>query len=200
MTPIRIYFLDNEILIDTVPDALVAGSLTATLGSDGTVAITRIQSTYCIASLPWQSVADVNGNTFATSAAVMAYLTAQFTMRRAVGGIAYFTAGQDLSGHFALMFADDGSGSVVYADPTSIDYTFAGISLGAAVSGTMVQVMTNGLVVEPSWSWTPLLPVYIGLLGALTQTVPTVGFFHLVGIPPNATSLLVAPGPLVQLA
>jgi hypothetical protein len=200
MTAVRIWFQENEILIDTIPSALVAGSLTATLSDAGIVSITRIQSSFSIAAVPWAQVADRTGATFDTPDAVMAYLAGQFTMRRPVGGVVNLMAGLDLGGHKALMFAEDGSGWAVYADPTVSDYTFAGVSLGAAAAGSTVQAVVSGLVAEPSWAWAPLQPVYVGLAGALTQAAPTTGLFHLIGFAPSTTSLLVAPGPLVQLA
>lgn len=195
----RIFFLDNEILIDTIPTPFVAGSLIARMNGDD-VQIGRVESDFVFTSIPWKDVAARNGVTFGTPDEAMAYVTAQLSMRRGVGGVVTLTAATDIGGHRALMLADDGTGGAVYADPTTNDYVFAGVSLGAVSAGGTGQAMTNGLIEEPSWSWAPLQPVYVAPSGVLTQSMPASGYFHLVGFARTATSLLVAPAPLVQLA
>jgi hypothetical protein len=195
--PTRIFFLDNEILIDTIPTPFVAGSLIARMNGED-VQIGRVESDFVFTSIPWMDIAARDGSTFTTPDDAMAYVIGQLSMRRAVGGVARFVAGTDLGGHKALMLAADGS--AIYAEPTANDYVFAGLSLTAAHQGASVEAMTNGLVTEPSWSWAALQPVYVASAGTLTQTAPTVGLFHLLGFAATETSILVAPTPLVLLA
>ena len=107
------------------------------------------------------------------------------------GQVPYFVAGADLGGHRALMFQTDGS--VVNADPNSDGYVFAGISLGAAAAGCQIQVASTGTVIEPSWSWVPLSPVYVAAPGVLTQSPPGMGLFHLVAFAVTATMVSLSP-------
>lgn len=58
-----------------------------------------------------------------------------------------------------------------------------GITTHAAVQGAPVQVLTSGAITEPSWSWTPGEPLFLGENGLMTHTPPadpafevTVGF------------------------
>jgi hypothetical protein len=195
--PTRIFFLDNEILIDTIPTPFVAGSLIAGMNGND-VQIGRVESDFVFTSIPWEDVAARDGTTFGNPDDAMAYVTSQLSMRRPVGGVSQFVAGMDLGGHKALMLAPDGT--AIYADPSADDYVFAGVSLGAAAQGAQIGAMTSGLVSEPSWSWSALQPVYVASAGALSQTAPTTGLFHLLGFAATETSILVSPTPLVLLA
>ena len=47
------------------------------------------------------------------------------------------------------------------------------LTLNAASAGDWVTLQRTGLVSEPAWNWTPNLPVFLGLGGLPTQTVPT---------------------------
>jgi hypothetical protein len=49
---------------------------------------------------------------------------------------------------------------------------FVGIALQAALAGHPVNIVFEGLLTEPSWSWTAEQPVFVGALGVLTQTPP----------------------------
>ena len=194
----RIFFLDNEILIDTIPTPFVSGSLVASMNGD-TVEISRVESDFIFTAIPWGEVATRDGSTFSSPDAAMAYVTGQLALRRPFGGVASYTAGADLGGHRALMFDASGSGEVLYADPTSDDYVFAGVSLGAAAQGASLDCCISGLVTELSWSWAPLQPVYVAPDGVLTQSAPVTGFFHILGFAVGATSVLISAAPLVLL-
>lgn len=194
-----VFFDTNALYIEGYRDSFVAGSLTFDLIGNK-VGVRVLHGTDYLVEDDWSVYTRQDGSAFASIDDLTAYLTAQFAMRRPVGGIVTLTAGENLSGHQALMFALDGSGSAIRADLTAENYAFAGISLGAASVGSSVQALTAGLAIEPSWSWAPLNPVYVGMAGSLTQVVPASGLFHLIGFASSATSLLVSPGPLVQLA
>ncbi len=80
-----------------------------------------------------------------------------------------YAAGGDLSGHRAVRLSALG---VVYPDITLPQHagTVIGVTAGAAASGRAVVVQHSGLLVEPSWAWTPDVPVYVGPAGVLTQS------------------------------
>ena len=82
-------------------------------------------------------------------------------------------AAQALGGHRVVRSVS--ANQVDYAD--SSDETHAddvfGVTIAAASSGASVNVVRLGEVTEPSWTWTPLEPIFAGLNGQLTQVVPT---------------------------
>lgn len=103
-----------------------------------------------------------------------------------------FIAGQTLSGHRVVKA--NGSGHAVYADNTVIgdSQLLLGMTLGAAVIGNSVTIAQSGNIVEPSWSWAPGQPVFLGATGAITQTPPSVGFLVTVGVAMTPTSMLMS--------
>ena len=79
----------------------------------------------------------------------------------------------------------------------------AGITLGAALEGTPINVRAAGEIVEPSWAWDVDTPVFLGLDGLLTQAPgDTAGavFTQVVGMPTSSTSLFISPGQPITLA
>lgn len=101
-----------------------------------------------------------------------------------------FIAGMTLSGHRAVRAE---AGEAVYADCTVLTdaQQVLGITLGAAMAGASVDVQASGEMVEPSWSWTPGLPVFLGVNGLLTQTPPAVGFQLIVAVAVSPTKIIV---------
>ncbi len=77
--------------------------------------------------------------------------------------------------------------------PSQPAYEFAGVSTQAAAPGAPVLAAEAGLVVEPTWAWTPGQPVFAGTGGSLTQAPPASGVLHQVGVAASATALLVQP-------
>ena len=107
----------------------------------------------------------------------------------AAGGAALsLVAGAALGGHRAVRSL---AGVVVYADcETLADASLVlGITQGTAGEGAPVLVQTMGLMTEPSWAWTPDLPVFVGSAGVLTQTPPTAGYRLIVGIATRADQI-----------
>lgn len=102
-------------------------------------------------------------------------------------------AGEALGGHRAVVL--DAAGQAFYADRLTPSHfgRLAGITTGAAVLGASVTLAMSGVVIEPSWSWTPNAPVFLGSTGLLTQTLPIGGFLQVVGMALNATTLFVNP-------
>lgn len=102
-------------------------------------------------------------------------------------------AGEAIGGHRAVIL--DAAGVAFYAsqdDPTHMGIV-AGISQGAVVSGDPVSIMAKGRLIEPSWAWTPYLPIFLGTSGQLTQTPPTTGFLIVLGTALDATTMMVNP-------
>lgn len=68
------------------------------------------------------------------------------------------------------------------------------MTLHAAGASEPVAIRRTGEVEEGSWAWTPGFPVYLGLNGVPTQTLPPEALFGLiVGIPTTPTTLFLAP-------
>lgn len=95
------------------------------------------------------------------------------------------TAGEAIGGHRVV--AVDPSGLYIY----STGIYGVGLTQGAAASGASVSIQTSGEMEEPSWTWTPGLPVYQAGIGQITQTVPETGFIREIGIAtaPNKMSI-----------
>lgn len=47
-----------------------------------------------------------------------------------------------------------------------------GLVMETKLTGERVRVMLNGVVEHPSWSWTPGQPIFLSVMGGLTQTRP----------------------------
>lgn len=101
-----------------------------------------------------------------------------------------FPAAIDLGGHRAVRLL---AGEAIYADHASIidANVVLGITRGAAAAGAVAQIQFGGLMTEPSWSWTPDLPVFVGVAGVLTQTPPASGFSLIVGIATRPIQILI---------
>lgn len=85
-------------------------------------------------------------------------------------------AAQALGGH--RMAVITAAGLADYADntiPAHADLVH-GLTTGAVASGDMAQVLTRGEITEPSWNWTPGLPLYLVSNGLMSQTPPVSGF------------------------
>lgn len=99
-----------------------------------------------------------------------------------------FPASAILSGHRAVRVS---AGKVVYADAADLGDAnlVLGISRNAAIEDDPVLIQTAGLMTEPSWDWTPDLPIFCGPAGALTQTAPTSGFDLILAIALTSTQI-----------
>lgn len=102
------------------------------------------------------------------------------------------TSTSAISGHRVVR--STGATTVEYcsaADPTHKD-TLLGLSLNAASPGDSITIINGGEVVEPTWSWTPGLPIFVGVNGALTQTFdPGWAWVRIVAVATSATSIVV---------
>lgn len=109
-------------------------------------------------------------------------------------------AGATLSGHRAVKF--DGQSRLVYVDGTDVADIgkVIGVTTGAAVAGDVGYYQGAGEHIEPTWNWTPGLPVFFGAAGVLTQTPPTSGFMQVVGRAVTPTKLFLRIEPALALA
>jgi len=100
-------------------------------------------------------------------------------------------AAVELGGHRVVVL--DAAGEAIYADRSILSHRdkVLGVTTGAASAGADATIRTYGELTEPSWSWTLDEPVFLGLTGLLTQTVPTSGFVLRIGFPTAATSLFI---------
>lgn len=98
-----------------------------------------------------------------------------------------------ISGHRAVRFVSSGVVDMVDSSSVSDRNSCVGISLGAALSGGSLQIVTSGIVSEPSWSWAPGGDVFLGdTPGQLTQTYnPSRAFSQVIGQAIDATTLWV---------
>lgn len=99
-----------------------------------------------------------------------------------------------VSGHLAVKSA--GAMGVVpcSAIVTTDAPCFLGVTRGAALSGGAVEVIAEGELTEPTWSWTPNRPVFLGANGVLTQAYdPSWAFSLAIGLATSPTSLYVRP-------
>lgn len=99
-------------------------------------------------------------------------------------------AGEAVGGHRVLVY--DAVGRVVYADSSEASHAgrVVGLSLGAAAEGEAVTVRRLGEVTEPSWSWTPGAPLFLGTDGLITETPPATGIVQSIGSAVTATTIL----------
>jgi hypothetical protein len=106
-----------------------------------------------------------------------------------------------LGGH--RLVATDGAGGLAYAscdDPADLPAVI-GMTLQAAAAGDTVSVQRVGEIEEGSWAWTPGAPVFLGLNGVPTQSLPEGALFGLVvGVASSPTTVFMAPREPVMLA
>ena len=205
--PVRIFFLVNQILIDTIPTPFVAGSLIATLNG-ANVEITRAQSTFLFTSIPWDQVADIDGNVFDGADAVMAYLAGQFAMRRPVGdtfGVAAVAGAALIEGQPVAISRANGTLLPARADTYSLAFVAGLVSATAAgfpgqpERGAFTLNDWTALTGVPSL--TPGLPYFLGPTGGLTTVAINDGAVCVarVGIAASTTTMIVDPSECILL-
>lgn len=112
------------------------------------------------------------------------------------------TAAQALSGHSAVYRRSDGLIDYASADNLACMNESIWVTTGAAAMGDDVTAVTFGEMSEPSWSWSPGVPIFLGVGGALTQTPPTepvAGFLAVLGYAPIPTKMFVNRQPSIDL-
>lgn len=117
---------------------------------------------------------------------------------RLSGPIIEVAAGENLSGHKAVAVI---ASEAVHADKGTAGHRglVRGITTGAANDGDTARVQVYGPMREPSWTWTPGLPIFVGSAGALTQTVPTSGWLQQIAVADSTTQIFIDPQPVFVL-
>lgn len=105
------------------------------------------------------------------------------------------TAATALSGQRAVSL--NGAGQVVYFNASQPGVI--GLTTEAVGSGQPVSVQIQDVLEEPTWNWTPGLPVYAGTNGVLSQTPPSSGYLVVVGVALTSTKLRIEPEPPVSM-
>lgn len=78
----------------------------------------------------------------------------------------------------------------VSSDSPALADTVLGITTGAAVYGEPIGVQYMGELQDSGWTWSPG-PVYCGINGVITQTLPTSGFILALGTATNSTTIVI---------
>lgn len=90
-----------------------------------------------------------------------------------------------------------GSNTVIYADKDVLSHTdsIVGISkTSTSGAGQVITVITQGLVSEPSWTWTPEQPLFLSTNGFLTHSPPTSGSSLYLGYAVTTSSIFLRIG------
>lgn len=109
---------------------------------------------------------------------------------RYLGHAVEHQAGEVLGGHRVVVVIGN---QAYYADNTNASHLhlIRGITIGATELSSLACIQIGGPLVEPSWNWTPGLPLYVSTNGMLTQTPPTAGFLQQVAIADTATRIFI---------
>lgn len=99
-------------------------------------------------------------------------------------------AGETLSGHRVVVIVDN---EAFYADNTNPDHLHLvrGITVASALLGETTCIQISGPLVEPSWTWTPKLPLYLSTNGTLTQSAPSSGFLKQIAVADTPTRIMI---------
>lgn len=83
-----------------------------------------------------------------------------------------YTSAVDLSGHRLVVL--NSVRHAEYADNQTLDHAHRvlGLTVTAALTGSEVEVVSEGEIQEPSWSWTPGAAIYLGSDGNLIESAP----------------------------
>ena len=114
------------------------------------------------------------------------------TLRRAASVISIHSVVREVS-----------AGTVDVSDPSVPGQGIQayGVATQGGQAGATLTVALSGDISEPTWSWTPGLPVFCGAGGVLTQTLdPTWSWLRIVGVATSSTSMTVRFQPPITLA
>jgi len=105
------------------------------------------------------------------------------------GVLVQYPIAYPLSGHRICVLDD---GLLIYASKDAPLHAnkILGMTVGAASSGS-ADVQRGGVLTEPSWSWEPDIPIWLGVDGLMSQAPPSEGFSLIVGFPASSTSMFI---------
>ena len=109
-----------------------------------------------------------------------------------------YEAAEDIGGHSAITL--NTAGKAIKATNTNSKHAAAilGVTSAAVTTGSQVAATDIGLVTNPGWGLTIDMPVYLGLNGVLTQTIPvSPSFIKQLGIAISSDSVLVSIEPSI---
>lgn len=87
-----------------------------------------------------------------------------------------YPAAQAISGHVAVVLDDQGQ-CVPAECSTPSHNAVAGVTAHAAIEADLVEILDRGPLEHLGWTFTPGLPVFLGLAGAITQVLPPSAVF-----------------------
>lgn len=106
-----------------------------------------------------------------------------------VSDVLVLESAENISSYMAV--AVDNTGKAVKASADNFDHSqvILGLARQSVLTGEMLKIVQEGPVINNSWSWTPGLPIYLGLAGALTQS-RDIGLFQIqLGVAISATKI-----------
>lgn len=110
-------------------------------------------------------------------------------------------AATNLSGHQVVRWNSSGQLALASADVLAHRVAVAGVTTGAVVSGDEATVQSANVIEHSGWSWTADQLVFLGLNGALTQSVPISAQYRLViGMAVSPTRLAISIQPPVVIS
>ena len=112
------------------------------------------------------------------------------------------TAGENINAYQVVIVKSDGLVWKADAATTAHAGAVIGIADTSATTGNPLNIQSSGVMLNMGWSWTVGARVYVGLGGALTQTVPSGSgnFEQVIGIALSATELDINIGTPIVLA
>lgn len=113
-----------------------------------------------------------------------------------------FMAGEDLSGHQVVIRQADNTVITASNDALAEVHGPLWMTTEAASLGQPVEVLIFGNFQEPSWTWTPGQPIYLGLAGVMTQTpplAPVASFLVQIAYATGPDSIFYSQGPAIKL-
>jgi hypothetical protein len=158
--------------------------------------VLEVQTTAVTVTVASPSAATVSATTTTSTVEVS-------NLRGPQGASAHATivrpAGEALGGH-RVVWLDEGQAKYADAGDVATAAAAIGVTTGAADQDADATIQTYGSLSEPSWSWTPGLPIYLGSAGQLTQTPPAVGAVRQIAIAETTTQIFIDPQPEIRRA
>lgn len=102
-----------------------------------------------------------------------------------------YTAAENIGGHRVVR--TDDNGQILTADSTDLNSCgrVTGITVNSVSSGQQVQVISQGIIEDQSFSYTPGNSLFYNFEGVIVETPPTTGFFQLIGRVETSTRIYI---------
>jgi hypothetical protein len=91
-------------------------------------------------------------------------------------------AASNIGGH--RIIAADSQGQAIIASSADQGHThrILGLSPHAANTGTLIKIINQQIVEEPSWQWEAGKPLFLGINGVMIHAPPSLGFLLRCGV------------------